>query len=292
VRELITEDDIFATVLLLRTADPRAVLLVEGPRDLDVVGEHLDKACFNCIPGHGKSNVVSVINHVDARNVDGVLALVDKDFDFEIGMEISSPNLIYVDYADLDTTVFLADGVACRVLHPFSDRRTREAHLTSCGASDEVSVIVRAALPVSMLRFISIREDLQLRLRGFPIHEVVDLETGTTDIERLLSLAAARSGLTLNDLLYWREEIMGLSEAVSINRWKASGHDLHATAAYLVRAAWGGPAGIGADVLSRAFRVGFGCEELSRTDFFQLVDAWAARRRFRAWNCQTDRTVA
>jgi len=288
MRGLLTGEDLFALILLLRTSDKRAVLILEGPTDCAVFDAHLQhQQCFS-LPGYGKQSVLKAIELVDRTGLSNVIGVVDRDLDFIQGVDISSDNVIYTDAYDLDTTIFYASSTFVRVAASICERSAQESHLGSLDGRDARNLVESIAAPLSLLRMISERESLGLKLRGFPMHEVVDGGSASVRVKDLVRLAWQRSGspttIVLQDLVSEVEALLaqGLAGAQSI-----CGHDLHASLSVIARASWGAPKSVGVDAVARLFRAAFSCTELMATELFAAIAAWADARSLTVWRCPT-----
>lgn len=280
MKHFLTGEDLFATILLLRAADSRPIFVLEGPGDVDVFDMHVSEEVVNCLPAHGKTNATVALALIDATETPNVLCIVDKDFDIELGVAIASMNCVYTTYADLDSEIFFS-GVLPRALIPFTDKTKREVALRNCGAS-MAELIARCALVLSTLRFLSVRDNLGLRLRSFPIRQVLDTSQGHISLEQLLKVAALRSRVEPESLMPLIKQIDDLIPTLQ-NNTIVSGHDLHSVASSFVQSAWGGSISVGVEVLSKILRSAMSQAEFAATGIHEKVTQWSAVRGFMPW---------
>src|SRR5664280_1216328 len=79
MRELLTGDDLFSEIVMRRTADPRTVIVLEGPSDCVTLDIFLDDTSCYSIDANGKSSVLRVIECSETTSTKRVLGVVDND---------------------------------------------------------------------------------------------------------------------------------------------------------------------------------------------------------------------
>lgn len=286
MKELLTGDDIFATVLLLRTADDRSVLLLEGEDDCDCLGPHVDAASARFMPCGGKSNLDRAITLVDQNNVDLVLAVRDSDWVGVLETPSESPNIVYTDLYDLDATILLRTDIGRRVALMFGERERVEHHCEDTGAASPAAIAADIAAEVGIVRLASERSDANLSLRDFPIQEIYDSVEATIRRDRLITIAITRSSACQ----YSNDDLRQLVEVERRSWWApdrlSSGHDLAGAFAVLCRQVWGGST-VGAKFLLKAARLALSCAELQTLELYHAVEDWEHRTGGRIWHCRS-----
>lgn len=187
-----TGDDLFAQILMLRTADSRTVVLLEGGSDCKALDVHIDETMAVTLPGGSKSAVVAAIELVDSQSVARVLGILDRDWVGLIYDPMASPNVVYTDRYDLHATILLVDDVMPRIVTAITDRGKVQEHLGDAKMSSG-DVAVRIAGVVGLGRFVACRDDLGVYFRHFPVHEAVAPSGTEIDIAQMVAIALGRS---------------------------------------------------------------------------------------------------
>ncbi|WP_235526446.1 DUF4435 domain-containing protein [Nostoc piscinale] len=106
MREFLSVDRFANKVRLLRDTFKGTFLLVEGSSDKTFYERFIDKLACQVVIISGKPSskqcVINTLEILDKSNFQGVLAIVDADFDRLKSLFLSSPNLLYTDTHDLE----------------------------------------------------------------------------------------------------------------------------------------------------------------------------------------------
>jgi hypothetical protein len=212
-----------------------------------------------------------------------VVGVADLDFDDELGELKSINNLIYTEHSDLIADVFNCSESTNRVLHAHCDPARLTQHLNMLKMSAH-EVILQIAFPVSALRFVSRRDELRLAMRDFPVQEVVDRTTGRTDLQKLVKVASAKSGLSLDeDEVVARLQLALRAYQDDLGR-RCCGHDIISVFALLLRKQWS-RTNVGKDGLRRAFASAFSCQDFRATRLYARIRAWCLANGTIVWAC-------
>jgi len=283
---MLTGDDLFAHILLLRVTDARAILLLEGPVDCKTLDAHLNEVECRSLPANGKNSVLRATELAVQNGVPDVLGVLDQDVDGRPGAGRAGENLIYVGAHDLDTLILHAPSVFARVCTELASVHSINRHVARLGLSSALEVVHAASRPISELRTLSVTRDLRLALGGFPVEVVVDAERATVDLAAMVDLAIKRSK---GQVVLRADEVeaalrLSLADAFDpIN--DLNGHDMHAVLAFVAKEAWGANVKTGAELVSRLARAAFSCGQLMVTDLFDRVAEWGRDRGRAIWSC-------
>lgn len=152
----------------------------------------------------GKQNVCEVIDILDEDNFDGVLGLIDADFDRIEGSLERSHNFIMPECHDLDM-MLVSSTALDRILTEFGSRKKLEKL-----QEDVLKVLMERALPVGYLRLHSLREKLNLRFEGLRYSAWIDRSSFVADTTRLIDTVknhSQRQDLSSSDLAIAIEEL-------------------------------------------------------------------------------------
>ncbi|MFF3444012.1 hypothetical protein [Streptosporangium sp. NPDC002721] len=284
MRERLTADDLYAYVLMLKPVEKRAILIVEGDSDDAALAGHINDDEVNVIPGYGKGIIERVMSMVNDAGMREVGAVLDRDFGDIVTGDSPPLNTFYSDMYDLDATIFLSGSLCERVANNFSSVDAVRSITVSLGCVSIEQAVISLALPLGVLRLISVRDGLGLRLQDFPLGEVVADDCRMVDIEQLTVKAIQRS----NDQVARGPKDLAadlMTELLDISDPKrmCSGHDLVRSLSVLLRKKSG--VSMRPDTLERAFRAAFSCDLLCRTILYAEVGAWGRKMGREVWAC-------
>lgn len=155
-------------------------LVVEGRDDRLFMERFTCNVTCKIVVAEGKVNVEEVITILDQDNFDGVLGIVDADFDRIECIERGSPNMVMPPYHDLETMLMCSPALD-RVLNEYaSQTKIRNSKI------DILEELIDKALPVAYLRLISLRERLDLRFDGLNYSSWVNLNSLAINIDNLV----------------------------------------------------------------------------------------------------------
>lgn len=136
-------------------------LLVEGNDDRLFMQNFISPESCQIEVARGKSNVCGVIAILDEDGFEGVLGVVDADFDRINGLPSKSPNLVMPECHDL-VTMLVHSPALDRMLIEFGS----EKKIASFTCNESVlAALTSRALLVGYLRLYSLRADLGLKFK-------------------------------------------------------------------------------------------------------------------------------
>lgn len=288
MRNLLTGDDLYAQLLMLRAINKSTVLLLlEGESDCKALESHLDETSVQPIPGHGKATILKAMKNVNETAVPRVLAIVDRDLDGVIGPEPGIDNVVCTDNYDLDADIFYAGAVVSRVVASSCGLDAPRADLRSQKCPSIVMLATRLILPLAIVRVQSIRDRYGLRIRKFPVHRAFETTAIKLIAEVTATILIAQSTNPAID-----HETLTAILAAEIDRTKKQeeadprrlccGHDLIAALAVLMTKRWN--ANVHTEQLAQSLRAAFAPADLASTGVFARVAAWAEAAGTQVWN--------
>ena len=195
------------TIRLNRAVDKRSVLVVEGIGDRKLYGRFVADAQCKVFPVWGKPNVVTVINLLSNPQLEGVLGIVDSDFDriiHERPQEAAS-NIVQGDCHDLETMMIHSNALDI-VLQELGS-----PHKLSRLNSAPRDLLLQAAVPIGALRLTSAQSGLHLKFDGLKLGKCVDANTFVTDLGNLVATVlqySQRQDLSAENLVISVETIL------------------------------------------------------------------------------------
>ncbi|BCB87434.1 toprim domain-containing protein [Phytohabitans suffuscus] len=281
----LTGDDLYAEILLLLDQG-KAVVVVEGPDDLDALDSHIDDGACYAIPGYGKTSVIDAIRLADADDARQVIAILDRDWTGILDDPIDSENVVYTDWYDLDATILRVGDNYLRVAASFCDPVSMKRHIARSVLDNALDFAVRPAVAVGAIRLVAREQSMNLRARDFPMGEIVDLDGGQPDLRKtaVIAVASASNARPKEHLDVVADVLATTYSRIEMNYRYCSGHDLLSALSVVMRKRWRSSASAG--TVAKAVRAAFSCVELMQTTFFAEVKAWGESRSVNVWNCR------
>lgn len=278
----LTAHDIYAHILLLRTVDTRAILLLEGETDCAIVDSHIDVASCDSMPTFSKNNAVEAAHLAEQNGLGDVIAIVDRDW---IGILDPSPahsNVFYTGLYDLETTFFSFQKLRTRILNSHARRSALRLLANESDPAHPVTIAIKAARALASFRYASRVHRWGVGVRDFPIHTIIDTSSGDPDFNLLCVIAKARAKVAFDEKLAVIV-VRQIYDSSVVRFDDCSGHDLMNALSYVLNRRFG--TSISGDVLAASFRAAVGCLELAQTKFFGEVDVFVRSRGFEVWSC-------
>jgi hypothetical protein len=203
VRELLTPDRVANQLRLRRSTFLGAFLLVEGSSDKVFYERFIDKTVCQLVIVAGKPSskirVITVLGILEDSSFSGVLAIVDADFDRLESSQYNSPNLLRTDTHDLETMLI--------------DSHALDKVIAEFGSEDKIAkfgnvraALIKAGISIGYLRWISLRDELNLTFNGIKFSEFIDKQTLQIDELELIKVVKNKSqnfSLNNRDIQQW-----------------------------------------------------------------------------------------
>jgi hypothetical protein len=184
MRDYLSVDRDANAIRLRRSTFSGTFLLVEGSSDRIFYERFVDKVACASISISGKPSsklrVIAVLSTLEKSNFQGVLAVVDADFDRLEVSSHSSPNLIRTDTHDLETMLLNSSALE-KVIAEFGS----EEKIVKLGR-DVRTVLLEAGMPIGYLLWISQLDELNLTFDGITFSKFIDDQTLQIDELKLI----------------------------------------------------------------------------------------------------------
>jgi len=183
MRNFITVDREVAKIRLWRTNFFGSFLLVEGGTDKTFYERFIDKVACQVVTTSGKPSSkqrsIEILGILDKENFQGILAIVDADFERLEGLP-NIPNLIFTDTHDLETMLIQSPALDKVLAEVGSEQK-----ITKFG-KDIRSVLLQAGKPIGYLLWISQIHELNLTFAGIKFSKFIDEQTLQIDEIQLI----------------------------------------------------------------------------------------------------------
>ncbi len=185
MREYLSADRDANEIRLRRSTFSGSFLLVEGRSDRIFYERFVDKSVCAVTSVSGKPSsklrVIEVLGILEKSSFQGILAIVDADFDrLERYFAHSSPNLIRTDTHDLETILVNSSALE-KVITEFGS----EEKIVKFGR-DVRTALLEAGMSVGYLRWISQLDTLNLTFNGISFNKFIDKPTLQIDELKLI----------------------------------------------------------------------------------------------------------
>ncbi len=267
-----------AQIRLIRQVQKGTILLLEGSTDAKVFDQFIDRSVCEIEIGFGKPNVLDAIDLLEDEGFQGVVGVVDADFDRLTGTTYSLDNLCVTDVHDLDLMIFLSPSFD-RYIAEYGNKDRIENQFDG-DLSRIRSKIIDCCLPLAHCRLASERRNLRLTFRELKHEELVDRETLKINrdalIAAIISRSAARS-TAANLNAYIKNEEAKLHDSYQV----ASGHDVAAVLGIALRKLIGDRRDVHtwASEIEAGLRLAFDWQALACTGLYRCLRSWEVNNK-------------
>ncbi|MDG5807512.1 hypothetical protein P9869_33575 [Streptomyces ossamyceticus] len=281
MRELLTADDLFSHLLIMRGVSDKKFILVEGDDDCGLIDPHLNADVCETLPSGGKTVVLGAAELAEKQGMTGVGVVLDLDWSDLLYPRIVKPYVFYTDSYDIDATAYAVDQNVVGFVVNQSDRDRLRSLVPKDSARTLSAVAKEVAHAVGVIRFLSEKFRWELKMREFPTHLAITDDV-KVDIEKIVEVSLQRSpnaSVAKEDVL---AEFRKHAPSVSDRFRYCSGHDLLSAVAALLRKVGGQVSAKSAGI---ALRSAFGCNSVAQSSLFQSIHSWGARQGCAILDC-------
>ena len=255
-----------AEIKMTRTDHQGAILLVEGKDDLRFWQTWRHSDC-DLIDGEGKLNVVGSIQHLDSENFEGVLGIVDDDYDNLMNENLNSANLVATDAHDLEC-------ILCRspALYRVLSEHGNPSKIRGFEKKEDTDVregLLKRASEFGRLRWAALRCQLNINAANINVPRFVDTNTWMVDMEDLISVATYRNPSDADVLK------RSIAELPCADPWYVvRGHDVVELLRIGLMCVLGDIPSLAPRQISGILRAGISREDLERTMLWTNIRFW------------------
>jgi Protein of unknown function (DUF4435) len=276
MRSSLTNDRYANAIRLKRSTFAGTFLLVEGSSDQAFYNQFIDKsACvITPIPGKPSSKIlaITILKILEQDSFQGVLAIVDADFDHLETLPTSGSNLLRTDSHDLETMILSSNALE-KVVGEYSsedkmskfDRDFREA-------------LLAAGLAIGYLRWISQLDGLNLTFSTLSVKNFINAKTLAIDELALITEVKNKSQaqkLKNEDL----QNRMTDQRNPSHDPWQVCcGHDLTEILSFALQKTIGSMK-VDAIELERSLRLAYEAVYFCSTQLYQSIRLWESKNQ-------------
>jgi hypothetical protein len=263
-----------AQIRLVRQADKRTILVLEGETDARVFERLIDHTACDIEIGFGRKNVIEAMDLLEDEGFAGVVGVADADFDRLIGVQHNLENLCLTDCHDLDLTIFSSPALE-RYLAEYADPDLLEAKYKSDFQALRKAILV-TSLELSFCRLVSERHGFRLYFKDLRHDQYIDLDL-SVDVHLLTSeiIGRSRTRCTVDQL----KRLVAVETGANHDLYQvANGHDVAAILGIALRKLLGCRRTVHtwASEIEAGLRLAFDWEAMTNTEIFKCLRVWEA----------------
>ena len=258
-----------AEIKMTRANHSGAFLVVEGANDVRFWGPRSHVDC-ELVDGEGKQNVVGAVLRLDTVKFDGVLGVVDSDYDSLNGVTLGSDNLVATDAHDLECLLCRSSALDT-VLAEFGSSEKIQRFEQQEGVDVRTSLLNRAQI-FGRLRWAVQCLGLSIDSQLIRVPRFVDDRSWTVDSDKLIR--TVQNAIPNGSILSAQINSLSLSDPWHV----VHGSDLIELLRIGLKNVLGDiPNTTGYKEISRLLRAAISTEELKTTNFGSDIRMWEVR---------------
>ena len=226
--EYLDPEDFVAELVMHRGASPSsAFVVVEGPSDYRALASAINGDCVVVFVAGDKERLMRALELIEPLD-SLVIGIADRDFDNWSGRSVTQ-NVLLTEYYDRETDLLLRAGLLTDYVERSLDETKALEADAALSVDSVVNWIVELSASIGRVRWVSVRDNLKIRLSDFPVGAVVTdpFETDDVAIQRM---ALTRSTLARTSPPDLKSKVDAL-DASADPRDYCNGHDLIRTVA-------------------------------------------------------------
>jgi hypothetical protein len=250
-------------------------VIYEGSLDSRVYSRMLDKSkCFG-ISARGKDMALSALEILEAENIQGIFSIVDLDFELCGITSYSSQNVILTDFHDLEVMLLMSTSLD-KVLDEYGSKLKIELFEKDMKQT-VINQLLTLGLPLGYLRFISLRNQINLNFDGIIYSKFIDRSKFSINIKQLVKVVKDKSNMHKLDENGLCSEISALIEQKLYSPLHVCcGHDLVSILSIGLQSILGSNSSgiVAPEMLEKALRIGYESTDFHQTNLYKKVLAW------------------
>ncbi|HPU94342.1 MAG: DUF4435 domain-containing protein [Candidatus Saccharicenans sp.] len=220
-------------VRLIRSQFKGIIIIAEGSTDVRIYKSLFGRETCRFVIAQGKENAVKALLILEKENFLGIIAIVDADFDRLDSKRYPYDNIMLTDFHDIDAMVLNSPA-----LEKLLDEYTKsEKNPPSCNSI--LASAYKAAKPIGLLRWISLKENLFINFKSINYREIIDIFEFKINIDKLIAMALDQKNHCDEDKETLKTEIKSLLSSNIDEKQLCCGHDLIYIIFLAIRMRWG-----------------------------------------------------
>jgi len=279
VKEHLTVERYANKIRQLRSTWKGTFILIEGNTDKTIYKHFFDKESSRVETTSGKPSskirAIRILKILEESNFQGVLAIVDADFDHLEPSLNCSPNLLRTDSHDLETMLINSPALDKVVSEFGSEEKINKL------TQDVRTLLLEAGMSVGYLRWVSQCEQLNLTFNGIRFSKFINETTLKIDELKLITEVRNKS-----PSCSWQQEELKTwvikQKSSSHDPWQVCcGHDLVEILSLGLRKVIGSnkAAEVEPNILERSLRLAYEEAYFCKTLLYLKIRTWEANNQ-------------
>lgn len=187
MKEFLNEYTVANSIKQARELLSSTFLIVEGDTDSRFYRNFFGENDCQTQVAHNKNNAVKALEILQKESYQGVLAIVDTDFDILEGKNDENPDLFFTDFHDCECVIFSSPALE-KVLSEFGSNEK----IQSLG-NDVRKMLFEIGAFIGYLRWISLRDELHLTFEEIDFGKFVKKVDLAFDVTLLVNTVKNKS---------------------------------------------------------------------------------------------------
>jgi hypothetical protein len=276
MREELSGDDVFNEIMMARTAFAGTFFILEGDNDCRWMDGFVDIKKCKTIPGHAKENVLDAVAIADRKHFEGVLGLVDADFDRLHGRNLGHANVCVTDLHDIDLMMMTMSEGVHRLVRQYCDTEKHAAFLQRANKPHLLSVAIESAFIIGILRWASDSSRLYLNFDKIDFSTFIDPNSLVTLKSDLIREVVGKTKSCRHSPEYLSGEMNRLVQRKPNLMQVVQGHDVAEVLSIALKITVGNCHAViaGSRNIEKMCRVGFSSVEFKATCIYTWIKKW------------------
>ena len=262
---------VVAEIVMLRAASHKAIILLEGSSDEKFFDHFLSHNTCDVVIGWGRRKAMDALAQATRRGVQGILCILDQDYDsFRDGLP-DDPNIILTDEHDLEIMLVRSSAFDRVLVEMGSAQKIDALRAQGVNLAEHIRESVH---PLGMFRLFSLKEKVHLKFDGLRyVYLDNKLKQDRKEMFREVHNHSRVFGYDEKKISDYLDEMEGNGH----DRWlMCCGHDVCMAFGKALQSLLGSQNPIkctGSEIESR-LRLAFGVEDLTSTRFYAEIKNW------------------
>jgi hypothetical protein len=265
-----------AELIMMRAADSRTFLVVEGSTDRKLFASFVDEAECEVFWSGCRDYSLEALTITRSLNMLGILCVVDRDYDDFINRPLHDPDVIVTQDHDIEITMIKSTALDKLMRELGSESKIAKL---AAGGRTPRDIVLDAAHPYGMLRLYSLERGLSFRFEDLRFRSIDQYFSAPH--EAVARELVDHSNMQGHDHCAMVDHMAKWSTTAH-DRWQmCCGHDLTALIGRGLRSLFGTQrnTNVQPEEIESRLRLAFGAEEFVETALYDQIKDWEQRRK-------------
>lgn len=209
---------------MMRSRFMGTFLIVEGDTDQRFYKKIVKDQVCRVKSADNKGNAIKVIEILNQTNFNGILSIIDADFDLLEGKIPYAPNIFFTDEHDMETMIIKSPALE-KFLTEYVYENKLNYFLSSINKNLK-DILLSKATEIGYLRWLSLRENWNLKFKNLDFLKFIDKDTLELDLTKFYEAVINNTANCLLKANFISKEIQKIQNSTNDSWNVSSGHDL------------------------------------------------------------------